>query len=567
MFLEFFVISDLENVKFMKLRIQSWHLRNLVPDCHNSEYIASRDKRISYISGFTGSNATIVITANKALLWTDGRYFDQAENQLSSEWTLMRDRNPGVLPIDQWLAEHFKSDEQVGYDPSLLTIAENTMFSKAGVHMKAISPNLVDVIWDADECDKRPEYNDENIFMLNLEHAGQSIEEKLKILRTHLHDENEILLVTALDEVAWLFNLRGNDIPYNPVFFSFAMVSLKCAHVYLVKKKLPQEVEDKLVAAGVKVENYNEFWSSLKDIPSSKILLSSTACVLIQNILGADKCKLLAVSPIAKLKAVKNEVEQQGMKQAHIKDAVAVCEFIFEVSKYPNKYDELTAENFRTISAYGANASVIHYGASDETNRPLGSCSFYLLDSGGQYLQGTTDITRTMHFALADAVFPTNISANRLDTIARKPLWDFGKDYGHGTGHGVGCFLNVHEGPFSISYRIVSEEGLDHGSVVSNEPGYYETGRFGIRIENLLLCQRSKVFPGFLCFEPLTLVPISKNSIDKDMLTRKEIESLNTYHRQVYDTIVPEMQKQGKSKELIDWLENQTKPISVKTEK
>lgn len=562
-------------------------------DCHNSEYLANPDKRIAFLSGFTGSNATIVVSANQALLWTDGRYFDQAAKQLNNEWTLMKDRMPNVPSVEDWLASNI-GEGPVGIDPTLMTINEWTVLRQQKVNLRPLAKNLIDIVWADDKTSPRPQYSKEKVFALPIDKTGQSVADKLAVLRKKLKSD-EVFVFTALDEVAWLVNMRGSDIPYNPVFFSYATVSPNGAQLYMDPDKLTDAAKQHLSEANVHIRDYGAIWKDLTQLESKRVFTSKGSSVAIMDHLGG-KCSLLDLSPIARLKAAKNHVEQEGMRVAHLKDAVAMCEFLYTVSKNPESFDELSAEalvdslraaqkdyvspSFRTISGYGPNASVIHYNSSEQSNLPLGKDNMYLVDSGGQYLDGTTDITRTVHFgvpsekdrkcftavlkghlALATSKFPETAAASRLDTIARKPLWDLGMDYGHGTGHGVGCCLNVHEGPFSISERLANKEPLYPGAVASDEPGYYESGKFGIRIENLVLCQADAI-PGYLRFEYLTLVPIDLKLVDRKMLDEREIEALNDYHRQVREKVIPELKRQQKAQEIVDWVHEATKPLS-----
>ncbi|KAI0977709.1 hypothetical protein GJ496_005708 [Pomphorhynchus laevis] len=572
-----------------QFKINAYLLHNT--DYHNSEYIVERDARVTYMSGFTGSNSTIVVTDSSALLWTDGRYFDQATKELNNEWTLMKDRSLNVPTVEEWLATEFNtsSDYHIGFDPKLMSIAEYNRCRKNGLNLKSIDSNLIDLTWENDKESPRPKENLGNVFVLPESKTGQSASEKLKIVRC-LMLANDVTVLSALDEIAWLLNMRGCDISYNPVFFSFLILTEDYCRLYANESSMPDTVKHYLDTLNVTLLKYDQFWHDLKELKGLKIRLPLYASIAIKNKL-VDNCELKFenFSKISKLKAIKNEIEQNGMRLAHIKDAVAICELLYEVSKNPEHFDELSVENrleslrakqaeyvypsFHTISAFGPNASIIHYESNTKSNMRLSRNNLYLLDAGAQFLHGTTDMTRTLHFgtpskeqkqcftavlkghlALASTKFPEDTSASRLDSIARCHLWDIGKDYKHGTGHGVGCFLNVHEGPFTISPHLSNVEHMHSGVVVSNEPGYYKTGEFGIRIENVLLCKQDKNTPSFLCFENLTFVPIDRILIDIDMMTDVEIDLLNEYHYLVREKLVPELKIQSKPQMLIDWL-------------
>ncbi|XP_015747248.1 PREDICTED: xaa-Pro aminopeptidase 1-like, partial [Acropora digitifera] len=443
-----------------------------------------------------------VVTETKAALWTDGRYYLQAESQLDSNWILMKDGLPNTPTKEQWLIEVLPTGSKVGVDPWVIThggwYKMLQELSTAGLSLVFTEKNLVDLVW---EDHGRPDPPNEGLMVLDIAFTGKSWQEKVQEVRAALAKKKaDILVVTALDEIAWLLNLRGSDVVFNPVFFAYVMIKqdeLLCGYTHQVRFEL---LNNRHYCDIMCEDMYNDLLNSQTRLISEP-------------------------SPLAHSKAVKNPVEIEGMRQAHIRDAIALCEYFswleHEVPKNyvteisgAAKLEELRREqenfvslSFETISAVGSNGAIIHYRPAEETNRVITNQELYLCDSGAQFKDGTTDVTRTWHFgsptkwqrecftrvlkghiALARAVFPNKTTGHRLDTLARMALWDTGLDYLHGTGHGIGSFLNVHEGPQSISYRSrENEASLEAGMMVTDEPGYYEDGAFGIRIESVLL--------------------------------------------------------------------------------
>uniref|UniRef100_A0A5F9D0L7 Xaa-Pro aminopeptidase 1 n=1 Tax=Oryctolagus cuniculus TaxID=9986 RepID=A0A5F9D0L7_RABIT len=516
-------------------------------DAHQSEYIAPCDCRRAFVSGFDGSAGTAIITEEHAAMWTDGRYFLQAAKQMDSNWTLMK--------MDYWkkMAKVLRS---------------------AGHHLVPVKENLVDKIWT-----DRPARPCRPLLTLGLDYTGISWKEKVADLRLKMTERNIVwFVVTALDEIAWLFNLRGSDVEHNPVFFSYAIVGLETIMLFIDGDRIdaPSVKEHLLLDLGLEAEYriqvlpYKSILSELRTLcaelsPREKVWISDKASYAVSEAIPKDHRCCMPYTPICIAKAVKNSAESEGMRRAHIKDAVALCELfnwlekevpkggVTEISaadkaeEFRRQQADFVDLSFPTISSAGPNGAIIHYAPVPETNRTLSLDEVYLIDSGAQYKDGTTDVTRTMHFgtptayekecftyvlkghiAVSAAVFPTGTKGHLLDSFARSALWDSGLDYLHGTGHGVGSFLNVHEGPCGISYKTFSDEPLEAGMIVTDEPGYYEDGAFGIRIENVVLVVPVKTKYNFnnrgsLTFEPLTLVPIQTKMIDVDSLTDKEV--------------------------------------------
>jgi Xaa-Pro aminopeptidase len=573
-------------------------------DAHQSEYVAECDNRRAFISGFTGSSGTAIVTTNHAALWTDGRYYLQAAEQLSDDWKLMKSGLPDTPSESKWLNSVLPAGGRVGCDPSLLSVDKWKPLHKElranGHELVGVEQNLVDLAWT-----NRPNPPCSDLIILTDEETGSSWAKKVTAIRAKLEEENaSAVVVTALDEVAWLFNLRGSDIIYNPVFFSYAIITTDSVNLFLDFDKLTEKVRSHL--SGVQLHNYETFYAFLASLAEtetiSKIWLSSGSSFAAYSQVPKHKAFVLP-SPLAPLKSVKTGAEMKGMERAQVKDAVALCEFFVWLEKEVHKGNvtEISAatkaEHFRsqqkdfislsfdTISSIGSHGAIIHYKPNQETDRPITTEEVYLIDSGAQYRDGTTDTTRTIHLGtpskheqecftrvlkghinLSAAVFPQEVKGHMLDTLARQYLWEAGLDYRHGTGHGVGAFLNVHEGPCGISFRVsLTEIPLKENMVVTDEPGYYEDGNFGIRIENCIkVCKASTKHDfggkGFLTFEPITVVPIQTKMIDASLLTEKEVQWLNAYHAKVRSLVGDELKAQGK-KEVYHWLLQATEPL------
>ncbi|KAG4414231.1 hypothetical protein IFR04_012637 [Cadophora malorum] len=589
-------------------------------DSHSSEYIAPCDARREYITGFTGSAGCAVITHEKAALATDGRYFNQASKQLDDNWLLLKQGLQDVPTWQEWSAEQSEGGKVVGVDPRVISAPEARKLSekikkRGGQDLMAIEENLVDLIWGSD----RPALPAEPVKLLAQHFAGKDVKTKLEELRKELDKKKSSgFIVSMLDEVAWLFNMRGNDIPYNPVFFSYASVTPTSATLYVNSSKLSSECQTYLQENGVSVRPYDKIFDDSQmlgeSLPSpdaegqaeakiKKFLVSTKTSWALKRALGGEAKVEEIRSPVGDAKAVKNETELEGMRACHVRDGAALTEYFawlehrLTVEKTPideveaaDKLEELRSTkkhfvglSFDTISSTGANAAVIHYSPERGNCSVIDPTAVYLCDSGAQYFDGTTDTTRTLHFgeptemerkaytlvlkgniALDVAVFPKGTTGFALDTLARQFLWEEGLDYRHGTGHGVGSYLNVHEGPIGIGTRIqYSEVPLAPGNVISNEPGYYEDGSFGIRIENIVMVKEAETKHKFgdkpyLGFEHVTMVPYCRKLIDESLLTRREKHWLNEYHADIH----------AKTKDFFEpgslalkWLERETEPF------
>ncbi|XP_046997256.1 xaa-Pro aminopeptidase ApepP isoform X2 [Schistocerca americana] len=597
--------SLFKNLKYVPEPIQGY----VVPsdDAHQSEYLAECDKRRAFISGFTGSAGTAVITETQACLWTDGRYFLQATKQMDDNWTLMKEGIPTTPTQGAWLSKALPAGSRVGVDPKLISYSAwkplQTQLEAAGHSLVPVATNLIDLIWD-----DRPAPPKGTVEPLPLVYTGKTSKTKVEEVRTMLAEKGATLLVvTALDEVAWLLNLRGSDIAYNPVFFSYALVTMHSVHLFMDECKLTPSVRQHFNQEDlcITIHPYEKIQDVLTEQISEqegKVWISAGASYALTSLIP-DKKRVSEATPIALMKAIKNNVEIQGMINAHIRDAAALCCYfawlekevvkgtVSEVSgasrleEFRREQENFVGPSFETISSSGPNGAIIHYTPSPESDRLLTVDELYLCDSGGQYKDGTTDVTRTIHFGtptqfekecftrvfkgqffMGTSVFPTKIKGNCLDTLARKYLWDVGLDYLHGTGHGIGSFLNVHEGPMGISWRIYPEDpGLQEGMFLSNEPGFYEDGKFGIRLENICRIVPANVpykFKDhkFLTFETVTLVPIQTKMLVREMLTDKEVAYLNDYHKQCREKVGPLLKKMGHH-EAWEWLCRETEPI------
>uniref|UniRef100_A0A0K0G1D1 Xaa-Pro aminopeptidase 1 (inferred by orthology to a human protein) n=1 Tax=Strongyloides venezuelensis TaxID=75913 RepID=A0A0K0G1D1_STRVS len=576
-------------------------------DPHDSEYISPPYERVKYISGFSGSNAIVIVTNLMALCWTDGRYFDQAIKEFEEGWDLMKQGVPESLTTSEWIALNMPKGSVVAFDPLLVsnrTAKDMKNKLKAmNIEFLPVERNFVDELWE-----NRPEAKDTKVRLLGLEFTGESVTTKIENLRHELKEKKcDSIVLTLLDDIAWLFNIRGDDIMYNPVVFSYAFITMDEVYLFIDKKKLPEGYEEHL--KGIQVLDYDkvtevvkEYHTKNKENTSHKMWIPSQTNYNITSLIAEGNAHD-ANSPVQILKATKNEVELKGMREAHIRDSGAVIEFLIwlegklnsgkvlsekiamdKLETFRATKDKFVSLSFDTISAVNEHAALPHYKMTEASNIPLKANDVYLVDSGGQYLDGTTDVTRTVvvgseikdefvdlftqvligHIECAMAKFPEGILGGRLDSFARHALWDNGFDFGHGTGHQFGSFLNVHEGPGSIGFRYSNEDGrLKAGQMMTIEPGYYRTSQWGIRIENcyeIIKCNVTSGAPNFLTFKPLTLVPIQKKLIKKNMLSAKQVNWLNDYHRVVYDTMSAFFKNRNQEEE-IKWLEEACSPL------
>ncbi|XP_069835906.1 xaa-Pro aminopeptidase 1 isoform X2 [Dendropsophus ebraccatus] len=584
-------------------------------DAHQSEYIAPCDCRREFISGFDGSAGTAIVTEQNAAMWTDGRYFLQAAQQMDGNWTLMKMGLKDTPTQEDWLISVLPEGSRVGVDPFIIQTDQwksmSLALKNAGHLLVPVQENLIDAIWT-----DRPERPCQSLITLGLNYTGKSWQDKVLALRSKMAERKaSYIVLTALDEVAWLFNLRGSDVEYNPVFFAYAIVGTDTIRLFINGERLadPAVRHHLLLDAApptefrIQLEPYESVLSALQGIcamlhPKEKVWISDKASYALSETIPKTQRYLSSYTPVCLSKAVKNTREVEGMRRAHVKDAVALCEFFNWLEKeiqkdtvteitasdkaeeYRSQQEDFVSLSFPTISSSGPNAAIIHYRPVPETNRKLSVNEIFLLDSGAQFKDGTTDVTRTVHFgtptdyekecftyvlkghiAVSSAVFPNGIKGHLLDSFARSALWESGLDYLHGTGHGVGSFLNVHEGPCGISYKTFADEPLEAGMILSDEPGYYEDGSFGIRIENLVIVVPATTKYNFrdrgsLTFEPITLVPIQTKMINVDLLTQKEVSWVNDYHKKCRDVIGAELEKQGRH-DALQWLIKETQPI------
>lgn len=555
-------------------------------DPHSGEYVPAHWEARKWISGFTGSAGTAVITLNKGGLWTDSRYFLQAETQLKDTGiTLFKDRVEGTPSISEWLGCELKPQDKVGIDGWVNTYsgAESLRNDLAtyGIEL-TISDDPFQRIWK-----DRPALPLNTPFILPLAYAGISASEKLKIIRNQLsQSQADGILISALDEIAWTLNLRGDDIHCNPVFISYLLITQGNATLYIIKEKLTPELTAYLDDNGIGTHDYTQIESDLRHFPGKRIQLSSETNLTLYLAVAQSGASIInRPSPVCLLKAVKNETEIEGFRQAMKRDGVAMVRFLMwleqavqsgqetEVSIDQKLYELRAGQalfhgiSFDTIAGYQEHGAIVHYEATPETASTLKPEGLLLLDSGAQYTDGTTDITRTIalgpvsedqridytlvlkgFIALSQAEFPQGTCGTQLDVLARQYMWKAGINYGHGTGHGVGHFLNVHEGPHQIRMNHMPAQ-LRPGMTLTNEPGIYKAGRYGVRTENTMLIIESQTteFGNFYKFEPLTLCPIDKTPICTEMLTPDEKQWLNKYHAYVYAQLSPLLNEEEKA--------------------
>ena len=574
----------------------------LVPtsDFHESEYVGHYFKCREFITGFTGSAGTAVITKDKAALWTDGRYFVQAGSQLAGTTvTLQKMGQEGVPSIEEYLLEQIPQGGTLAFDGRVVNTAEGEALEDTlGEKDIAIScqEDLIDQIWT-----DRPELSAEPVWVLDEKYAGKAASEKISDLREAMKKEGAgVHILTTLDDIVWLLNIRGNDVECNPVVLSYRFISEDSVILYLNEKVVNEEVRRYLTGIGVEIRPYNSIYEDVKNLHNQSVMLEKSRTNFALTQLLDESNEILNIqNPTALMKAIKNPIEIENMKKAHIKDGVAVTRYMYWLKKNIGKIpmDEISVSDhlwelckeqegclglsFPTISAYGANAAMCHYSATEESNAKLEPKGLYLVDSGRQYYEGTTDITRTIalgeltqeekeHFTLV-AMSMLRLGAVRflygcrglnLDYVAREPLWSRGLNYDHGTGHGVGYLLNVHERPNGIRWKMVPERQdncvLEAGMINSDEPGIYIEGSHGIRTENLVVCVKDEKnqYGQFMKFEYLTYVPIDLDAIDKSLMRPEDVELLNQYHRAVYEKISPYLE--GDEKE---WLKEATREI------
>lgn len=562
-------------------------------DPHSGEYIPKHWEARKWISGFTGSAGTVVVTLDKAGLWTDSRYFLQAAEQLENTGiTLFKERLPETPSIVEWLGCVLNAEDNVGIDGWVNSYQETSNLQKElekkQIHL-TLAPDPFNELWT-----DRPALPDNKVFIHELKYAGLSYKDKITQIREAIRRNSCTgILISALDEVAWTLNLRGSDVHCNPVFVSYLLITEYSSTLYIIENKLSDEVKDYLTENEIKVRPYSTIEKDLKDF-TGKLLLSANINAAVHAAACAHSLIEIAPSPVLFLKAIKNETEIEGFHRAMKRDGVAMVKFLrwlkaavstgneTEISIDKKLYEFRAGQphfngiSFDTIAGYKAHGAIVHYEATPETDIPLKPEGMLLLDSGAQYLDGTTDITRTIvlgaltkeektdytlvlkgFIQLSMAQFPHGTCGTQLDALARLPMWKAGINYLHGTGHGVGCFLNVHEGPHQFRMNHMPAL-LVPGMTVTNEPGIYKTGRHGVRTENTMLIVPSQEteFGTYYKFEPLTLCPIDKEAILTDMLSDEEITWFNQYHEKVYNCLNPELNNEER-----EWLKEVTSPL------
>ena len=569
-------------------------------DPHMSEYLPGHWRGRAWLSGFTGSAGTLCVTKEKAALWTDGRYFIQAGRQLAgSGIELMRSGEPDVPTLERFLLAELEDGSLLGFDARTVNTAlarrlGNKLRAK---HIRfAGDEDLVDALWP-----DRPPLSAAPVWELGIEYAGEARSDKLARVRAAMADEGaDAFVVTALDELAWLLDLRGNDVACTPVFLGFLLLTKEDAVLCARAGAVGEEVKAALAADGVRLADYEGIYGLVRALPrGTRVLLDgATANYRLTQSVPDGAETLDRPSPIVPMKAVKNVVEQENLRRAHLADGIALTRFLrwlkcdavregatelsaaAKLEEYRRESADYLEPSFDPILAYGPHGAIVHYEATEETDVPLEAHGLLLADTGGHYRIGTTDVTRTValgpvageekractlvlrgHLALAAARFRAGVTGENLDILARGPLWDEGLDYNHGTGHGVGYLLSVHEGPQRIHWSIASNArhtALEPGMIFSDEPGLYLAGKFGVRLENLLLVREAETnaYGRFLSLEPLTLAPFDRDTIDPSLLSDRELAQLNAYHARVYEALAPHLDAETRA-----WLLGVTAPL------
>ena len=569
-------------------------------DFHQSEYVGEYFKARKYMTGFTGSAGTAVITKEEAGLWTDGRYFIQAEKQLEgSTVKLFKMGEEGVPKVEEYVKDHLTEGSCIGFDGRVMDAKSGEKYAKRAEEKKAalyVKEDLVGNIWK-----DRPQLPANKVWILEDAYVGRSMADKIADVRTQMQKEGaDIHILSSLYDIAWLLNLRGGDIDHVPVFLSFVSIEKEQILLFVNPQILDKEVQDYLEKNHVTIRPYEDIYTYAQNLQKVKVLISAEETnYRIAECIREHAEVLEGENPSLMLKAVKNEIELKNTREAHLKDAVAVTKFMYWLKTNIGKMEisEISASDyleerrkeqehyldlsFDTISAYGPHGAMMHYSATKESNAVLKPEGFLLVDSGGHYLEGTTDITRTFalgaltdeekqHFTavcrsnmnLANAKFLYGCCGINLDILARGPLWDLGIDYRCGTGHGVGHILNVHEGPNGFRWKIVPERNdsgkLEEGMITTDEPGVYIEGKYGIRTENELICVKDEKneYGQFMRFENITYVPIDLDAILPEEMSAKERRELNEYHQMVYEKVSPYLTDEER-----EWLKTYTRPI------
>lgn len=566
-------------------------------DYHQSEYVGEFFKGRQFISGFTGSAGTVVITLDKAILWTDGRYFLQAEQELATSCVELYKMGEENVPTTfEYIESQVPEGAKIGFDgraisASMGTSLENSL-SKKNVTI-SYEGDLLDEIWE-----DRPALSDKKAFLLDTKYSGEDFTSKISRVRESMKEVGATThILTSLDDIAWLFNIRGGDVKYNPVVLSYAVITLDKAILFVDENKLNDEIKSSFGEEVVEIKGYFEIDEFIKTIDTKEVVLVDNNKInytILKNIPQGVKI-LNSMNPSTIFKAVKNQVEISNTKQAHIRDGVAVTKFMYWLKTNIGKIDiteisasdkmtelrkeqgEFIEPSFASIAGYGPNGAIVHYSATEESNTTLEPKGLFLLDSGGQYFDGTTDITRTFalgklteeekyHFTsvaramirLSSAKFLYGVNGYYLDILSRGIMWEEGLNYNHGTGHGIGHVLNVHEGPNGFRYDNSNMAKLEEGMITTNEPGFYKAGSHGIRLENEMLCVKGEKneFGQFMEFEPITIAPLDLDAINVNLMKEDEKLYLNKYHKMVFDTVSPFL-----TEEEVEWLKVYTRAI------
>ena len=570
-------------------------------DYHQSEYVGDYFKSREFMSGFTGSSGTLIISMDEAGLWTDGRYFIQAENELKdSGIKLFKMGEEGVPTIEEYLLEKLPKNSTLGFDGRVMSVKEGQSLANKlafkGINIE-YKYDLVNDIWE-DRCSLPTE----KAFLLGVEYSGESFSDKLSRIRAVMKEKKATThILASLDDIAWLFNIRGRDVKSNPVVLSYAVISIDSVYLFIDKNKIGEDIRAELSKENVQIKGYEEVYEFIKNIDENEVVLIDTSKVnyAIYNNIPSNVQKIEERNPSILFKSIKNEIELKNIRNSHIKDGVAFTKFMYwlknnigkieiteisatqKLEEFRREQDKFIEPSFSTIAAYKDHAAMMHYSATEESNYKLEPRDLFLVDSGGQYFDGTTDITRTIALGpipenvrkdftnvvrgmirLSKAKFLYGCRGYNLDILARGPLWEEGVDYKCGTGHGIGFVLNVHEGPNGFRWKVREDIDdsciLEEGMVTTNEPGVYVENSHGIRIENEIVVRKAEKneYGQFMDFEVITFAPIDLDAIDESLILKDEKVYLNNYHKQVYDKISPYLNEEEKQ-----WLKTYTREI------
>ena len=570
-------------------------------DYHQSEYVGDYFKSREFMSGFTGSAGTLIISMDEAGLWTDGRYFIQAEQELKdSGIKLFKMGEEGVPTIEEYLLEKLPKNSTLGFDGRVMSVKEGQSLANKlafkGINIE-YKYDLVNDIWE-DRCSLPTE----KAFLLGTEYSGESFSDKLSRIRAVMKEKKATThILASLDDIAWLFNIRGRDVKSNPVVLSYAVISIDSVYLFIDKNKIGEDIKVELSKENVQIKGYEEVYEFIKNIDENEVVLIDTSKVnyAIYNNIPSNVQKIEERNPSILFKSIKNEIELKNIRNSHIKDGVAFTKFMYwlknnigkieiteisatqKLEEFRREQDKFIEPSFSTIAAYKDHAAMMHYSATEESNYKLEPRDLFLVDSGGQYFDGTTDITRTIALGpipenirkdftnvvrgmirLSKAKFLYGCRGYNLDILARGPLWEEGVDYKCGTGHGIGFVLNVHEGPNGFRWKVREDIDdsciLEEGMVTTNEPGVYVENSHGIRIENEIVVRKAEKneYGQFMDFEVITFAPIDLDAIDESLILKDEKVYLNNYHKQVYDKISPYLNEEEKQ-----WLKTYTREI------